>query len=524
VNAGQVRQSTTHHPLSTIHDFAPKEACVPDRELIIPNLHVVLIHYPLALVSIGTLIELFSFLWRRSTFRLAGRWMILIGALSLAPTALSGLHAMADLNRSDDSPGQTWADARAASPIQGQAWEQMRDHAWLNADACAILLFIVVIYLGSSDLWRKRMYWPFLILLLAGQGFMVAGAWHGGEMVYRHGIAVEAPNPSSSMASDDSGAQKNGGLTSAAAKSDDEPAGETADESSTEEASRPTLAQRLEGVAEPMDIHVLLAGVTIALALAALALSMRAGAQPRITLRSKRPPAVAGAIGSALNPYARNEPEPGEFDVNFTEEQLVALRAPSRVPVMRFWFLAFLVSVLTVAAGIWTLAHLSDMWDWHHVNQSLRDLWQMVLDKDTSGGSRRLAHVVVGVAIVALLLILSILGRWAAARQFILGSFALLLIVAVAAQIWFGSLLMFDTPAGPLTRFNPGTSNVQPAVKPSPAEEPKAAPAPASAPAPTSAPASNSAPVPSSAPAPESVLAPTSATAPTTSPQIGAGD
>src|ERR671913_975676 len=81
----------------------PKERPVP-KEFINPNLHVILIHYPLGLLVVGTLIELFSFLgWRRSAFRAAGRWMLLLGILSLAPTMFSGLYALADVNKSSQT-------------------------------------------------------------------------------------------------------------------------------------------------------------------------------------------------------------------------------------------------------------------------------------------------------------------------------------------------------------------------------------------------------------------------------------
>ena len=39
------------------------------HEFIRPNWHVILIHYPLGLLVVGILIELFAFLWRRSGFR-----------------------------------------------------------------------------------------------------------------------------------------------------------------------------------------------------------------------------------------------------------------------------------------------------------------------------------------------------------------------------------------------------------------------------------------------------------------------
>ena len=123
-------------------------------QFINPNFHVILIHYPLALIGVGLLIELFAFLWRRSTFRMAGRWMLLV------PAATSGLQAMSDVNRTPDTQSSNWAETRAASPIQGHAWEMMKDHAWLNASGTAIFLLVMVLWLGASDAWRGRLHFP----------------------------------------------------------------------------------------------------------------------------------------------------------------------------------------------------------------------------------------------------------------------------------------------------------------------------------------------------------------------------
>src|SRR3954454_23424604 len=76
------------------------------KELVSPNLHVVLVHFPLALLAAGLLVEVFSFLYRRSTVRVAGRWMILLGALSLVPTALTGAYARAYVPRRSLPPGE----------------------------------------------------------------------------------------------------------------------------------------------------------------------------------------------------------------------------------------------------------------------------------------------------------------------------------------------------------------------------------------------------------------------------------
>ena len=59
-----------------------------------------------------------------------------------------------------------------------------------------------------------------------------------------------------------------------------------------------------------------------------------------------------------------------------------------------------------------------------------------------------------GWTIIGLLLVLAVVARSTIGRRLVLWFFTLLLIFAVGAQIWFGSLLMFDTPSGPLGKFN----------------------------------------------------------------------
>ena len=45
-----------------------------------PNFHVILIHYPLGLLTLGVLIETLCAVWRHPSLRSAGRWMLLLGA------------------------------------------------------------------------------------------------------------------------------------------------------------------------------------------------------------------------------------------------------------------------------------------------------------------------------------------------------------------------------------------------------------------------------------------------------------
>jgi uncharacterized membrane protein len=429
------------------------------KEFINPNLHVVLIHYPLGLIVVGTLIELFSFLgWRRSGFRTAGRWMLLIGILALTPTLFSGLYALADVNRTSTTPDDaTWADIRQQSPIQGEAWDFATKHAWSNAIGSVVLLVTLVLWMGSSDDWRRKLHLIWLLLLIGGLGTLVYGAFFGGEMIYRHGVGVEVVRESEGNASLAEGAGS----------------GSPAADEQTD------IKQRIAYYAPPLQVHTILAGAAVSLALAALGLSLRAGArgdQPGDYSMGVAP--VQSNIASALNPsFARARDPNDAYDRDIDPPPPIEVPRRTRPAGARFWLIAALLAIVTAVAGFWTLAHFSDTW-------SPKDLWGIVVDEPIMQ-NRRLAHAITGVGIIVLLLLLSVIARMTAGRRFVVLLFTMLLVVAVVAQVWFGSLLMFDTPSGPLGSFNQPsrTGTTAPSTAPAPATAPTTKMAAAGAPA-----------------------------------------
>ncbi|HYO08423.1 MAG TPA: DUF2231 domain-containing protein [Tepidisphaeraceae bacterium] len=401
------------------------------KEFINPNLHVILIHYPLGLLTLGTLIELFAFLWRRSAFRAAGRWMILLGALTLAPAATSGLYAMSDVNRSSETAhNATWAETRAGSPVQGEAWEMMKRHAWLNAAGSVVFLALIVMWIGSSDRWRARLHLLYLLVLLGGMGILVISAWYGGEMVYRHGVGVERVREAD-------GKPTSGGGT-------DSPA-------ITEQTE---VKHGVEYFAPPLQVHVILAGAMVSLAMVALGLTLRAGAQARVSLE---PTPELSDIDAALTSGQRaasplttdsaTTTAAAAAQLNSLHDDAVVRVEIRRPPMRRFWVLAAGAALLTLLSGWWVLALDSDVWN-------ANDLWKQVTDTQSSGGARRLAHVVAGVGVVLFLLVMAAAARMAAVRRAMLAGLTLVLLLAIAAQVWLGALLMYDTPAGPLWELN----------------------------------------------------------------------
>jgi hypothetical protein len=183
-------------------------------------------------------------------------------------------------------------------------------------------------------------------------------------------------------------------------------------------------------------MHVIMAGTTVALGMAALGLSLRG--TTRLPVEQLPEP---GRIAQNLDYRSalRSENDAG----------MPLVREPyARVPSGRFWLLTSLAGLLTVLGGWWVAAHFADVYD-------PMELWKITISRDGMPRiTRRIAHIAMGVTIVVLPLILSLVARFARGARMLLGIFALLLMISVAAQIWLGALLMLDSPIGTITRFN----------------------------------------------------------------------
>jgi uncharacterized membrane protein len=402
------------------------------KEFINPNWHVLLIHYPLGVFVLGMVIELFSLLYRGTTLRAAGRWMILIGALSAVPTALSGVYAFANVARMDlpqgvSTPDQPWHEVWSQTQLNTEQREHLRQHTFSQAIATGVCALLATLALGCSDEWRRKLYFPILLGLLFGLVAMLYGSWHGGEMVYRHGTAVlrvehqgampEATKPQTS---------------------------ESAADDQTEKKHGP------EYFVPPLQLHVFLAGLTVSFALGALGLSMRAIATHGVEdYRSKDLDEFG--LDRSLGRDALDPPPPlkrgtADLDVarSLNPDAGVDAGRERRLPVSRTWLLAFFLGAGAALAGWWFLGGADETRTWQP-----RRLWEMVVSNP-----RRLYHTVTSGVIVLVPLLLALITRVSRRPKALLTVLSLVLFGAVALQVWLGVLLMFDTERGPVTRFN----------------------------------------------------------------------
>ncbi|HKE00646.1 MAG TPA: DUF2231 domain-containing protein [Planctomycetota bacterium] len=158
-----------------------------------PNWHAILLHFPLALLVTGILVELAGGLGLRGVLRSAGRWMILLGTLVAVPTATAGVYAL----RSQAEGGQvdvarTWHDLRTTGAFTPAQWTTLGWHAWLNVGAVAVALGTVGIWFATAESARARLVAPLRAALVVTLILLAIGGWYGGDAVYRHGTAVEA--------------------------------------------------------------------------------------------------------------------------------------------------------------------------------------------------------------------------------------------------------------------------------------------------------------------------------------------
>lgn len=266
-------------------------------EFINPNWHVAIIHFPLGLLMVGIVIEVLTIFWKWHTVRAAGRWMILLGTLSAIPVAMAGIYALRDVQMPGPlNPDLRWADVVRQANWDAEKWEFMTDHWINNAIAAGCFLVVTLVWIASTDIWRKRLYWPFLILLLVGAGWMGAGAWHGGEAVYRLGVGVNLP-----------------GSTAAA------PEGVTEGSVLGMRPLEQTLARYFLA---PLQMHMILASLVLPFALIGLVIAIRRWHEPPIP----------------------------HYDPKIEQPVVVTLAFPRR-----YWWLGLVAALIAAVFGAWSI-------------------------------------------------------------------------------------------------------------------------------------------------------------------------
>lgn len=143
----------------------------------IPNWHPALVHYPIAFATATVVFITIGLAYKNRSWAMqclmTGRWMLWSAALFGLIAAAFGWFAYNSVEHDAVSH---------AAMILHRNW----------ALGALALLFA----LASWDVWRSRSgkmpSQVFLVLLVAAWLLVMSTAWHGAELVYRHGLGVMA--------------------------------------------------------------------------------------------------------------------------------------------------------------------------------------------------------------------------------------------------------------------------------------------------------------------------------------------
>ena len=146
---------------------------------IIPNVHPIFVHFTVALLSAALMFYVLGLLSLKTgflasyqaEFQVVARWCLWSGALFSLVTAFFGWQAFNSVKH--DEPAHI-------AMLEHRNW--------------ALVTLLVYIPIALWVFFRHRAdkvgTGPVIAVLFLAQGLLLSTAWHGGELVYRHGLGV----------------------------------------------------------------------------------------------------------------------------------------------------------------------------------------------------------------------------------------------------------------------------------------------------------------------------------------------
>jgi len=150
-----------------------------------PNLHPLIVHFPIALFVTGFLVDGLGWLLHQDGLKRVGMILVILGASAAVPALATGL-AVEEMieERLEVIPG-------------GE--EAIEAHEKIAIPTTALLLVVGLIRLGLGGEWLSRsrnwlygLLITYLVIGALGLGMLALTGLRGGELVYRYGAGVEA--------------------------------------------------------------------------------------------------------------------------------------------------------------------------------------------------------------------------------------------------------------------------------------------------------------------------------------------
>jgi uncharacterized membrane protein len=135
-------------------------------------IHPAFVHFSVAFLILGSLVEAVGLLSEREPFSRFGGVLMIVGALSLVPTVITGYLAANTAPSADTA--RAWLDAHERS-------------GWIVVGWFMATQFWKAWHRGRLPRGQRKFY---AVLLIAGAVLTAYAALLGGRLVYGHGVGV----------------------------------------------------------------------------------------------------------------------------------------------------------------------------------------------------------------------------------------------------------------------------------------------------------------------------------------------
>ncbi len=139
-----------------------------------PPIHPILVHFPIALLTLAAILEAAALLLRREELSRAGWWAQLVGTLAAGFAVVTGIAA---------------GDIPHISVGAAEALDTHQELAFLASGAFAALLLWRI---AARTLIPGPRRWIYVGLLGLGAVLILVVGWFGGELFFHYGVGVGA--------------------------------------------------------------------------------------------------------------------------------------------------------------------------------------------------------------------------------------------------------------------------------------------------------------------------------------------
>lgn len=139
-----------------------------------PNIHPLIVHFPIALLSSFLLMEFLGLVAGKESFRTAATWMLYLGTIGALAAVLAGLWAAATVEHSEE------------------AHKVLLTHRNFGITVLALSILLSIWRIYSRESFSRKGQVIHLAIAIIMVTIMALGADKGGLMVYKYGVGVKA--------------------------------------------------------------------------------------------------------------------------------------------------------------------------------------------------------------------------------------------------------------------------------------------------------------------------------------------